>query len=97
MGAGSAGFNENAPKLTGPGVSVPARYRRMTSRDWDPSLPADRAFVIRFRSGVDPTKERLDGRVDHVVSGRGVRFGTYAEALSFMQRVLTEARPAEEP
>jgi hypothetical protein len=68
----------------------------MVSRDWDPSLPADRAFVIRFRAGVDPTQERLDGRIDHVVSGRGLRFTSYAEALAFMQRVLTEARPTED-
>ena len=68
----------------------------MISRDWDPSLPADRAFVIRFRSGIDPTQERLDGRIDHVVSGRGVRFGSYTEALAFMKRVLTESRPREE-
>ena len=68
----------------------------MTSRDWDPSLPADRAFVIRFSAGIDPTLERLDGRIDHVVSGRGVRFGSYAEVLTFMQRVLAESRPREE-
>ena len=58
-------------------------------------MPADRAFVIRFRSGVDPTQERMDGRIDHVVSGRGVRFGSYSEALTFMQRVLAESRAKE--
>ncbi len=68
----------------------------MTGRDWDPILPADRAFVIRFRSDVDPTRERMDGRIDHVVSGRGVRFTTYAEAWSFMQRMLAESGRGEE-
>jgi len=64
----------------------------MIARDWDPSLPADRAFVIRFRAGAAPTPERMDGRIDHVVSGRGTRFGSYAEALAFMQRVLADVR-----
>ncbi len=68
----------------------------MMGRDHDPSLPAERAFVIRFRSDVDPSRERLDGRIDHVVSGRGVRFTTYAEAWSFMQRMLAESGRAEE-
>ena len=68
----------------------------MIARDWDPSLPADRAFVIRLRAGVDPTQERLDGRIDHVVSGRGVRFGSYAEALSFIQRVLASSPSFQE-
>ena len=54
-------------------------------------MPADQAFVIRFRADTDPTLERIDGRIEHVVSGRGIRFGTTAEMLEFIRRMLTES------
>ena len=57
-------------------------------------LPPDQAFVVRFRAGTDPAQERVDGRIEHVVSGRGVRFGSYGEMLAFIRRVLAEPRPA---
>ena len=61
-------------------------------RPRDPVLPADQAFVVRFRADTDPTRERIDGRIEHVVSGRGIRCGSYGEMLAFMVRVLTEPR-----
>ena len=59
---------------------------------------ADRAFVLRFRADTDPTLERVEGRIEHVVSGRCVRFGTTAEMLEFIRRMLAEPPDgAEEP
>ncbi len=53
----------------------------------DHTHPADHAFVIRFRSGgVCPTH----GRVEHVASGRGVRFVSWDDMLGFMRRILRE-------
>ncbi|HXJ35231.1 MAG TPA: hypothetical protein VMS22_14460 [Candidatus Eisenbacteria bacterium] len=66
----------------------------MEPSDRNPTHPADRAFVVRFRANADPTLERVDGQVEHVVSGRTVRFGSYAEIVVFIQRVLAEQRAA---
>jgi hypothetical protein len=47
-------------------------------------LPPDRAFVVRFRAGGDA----VAGLVEHVASGRGVRFDSYDELLEFLRRQL---------
>jgi hypothetical protein len=60
------------------------------------NAPADQAFVIRFRWDTDPTRERVNGRIEHVRSGRGVRFGSYEEMLAFIHRMLTDLGPGEE-
>lgn len=50
----------------------------------DPSvLPAELAFVVRFGSG-----SRDAGRVEHVVSGRGARFGNREQLLAFINETL---------
>jgi len=54
------------------------------------ALPAEHAFVIRFRAGVDPQQERIDGLIEHVVSGRAVRFGSWGDVRAFVYRLLTE-------
>jgi hypothetical protein len=58
--------------------------------------PADQAFVIRFRSGTNGRAERVEGRIDHVRSGLGVRFGTSDEMLAFIRLILYDAAPTEE-
>jgi hypothetical protein len=58
--------------------------------------PADQAFVIRFRAGTNARSERVDGRIEHVRSGLGVRFGTYDEMLAFIRLILNDAGPTEE-
>ena len=57
---------------------------------------ADQAFVIRFRPGTDPMRERVDGRIEHVRSGLGVRFASYDEMLAFIRLVLNDTGPSEE-
>ena len=47
------------------------------------------AFVVQFRVGTDIEHDRLDGRVEHVVSGQATRFQSLEELLTFMARVLT--------
>ena len=58
--------------------------------------PADQAFVIRFRPGTDAKAERVEGRIEHVRSGLGVRFGTYDEMLAFIRLILNDAARTEE-
>lgn len=56
-----------------------------------PLLP-DWAFVVQFREGTDMEHNRMEGRVEHVVSGQAVRFHSLEELLTFMTRVLTTMR-----
>jgi hypothetical protein len=58
----------------------------------DDSLPADHAFVIRFRADTGFARGHVNGRIEHVVSGRGIRFASYDEMLGFIRRVLEEPR-----
>ncbi len=48
-----------------------------------PVLPTELAFVVRF--GGD---DRESGRVEHVISGRGVRFHNREEMLAFINDTL---------
>jgi hypothetical protein len=59
-------------------------------------LPPDRAFVVRFRAGTDPAREDVAGLVEHVSSGRGVRFDSYEELLAFLRRQLASLDPSSD-
>jgi hypothetical protein len=48
-------------------------------------LQPDRAFVVQLRDG-PPTARGLEGRVEHVVSGEALRFGSTAELIEFLTR-----------
>jgi hypothetical protein len=50
------------------------------------------AFVVQFRVGTDIEGGRLEGRVEHVVSGQATHFHSLEELLAFIARVLTEVR-----
>jgi hypothetical protein len=54
-------------------------------------LTPERAFVLQLRqdSVLDPAS--LQGRIEHVVSGRAMVFGSLQEAFEFMRRVLADA------
>ncbi len=60
------------------------------------ALPPDHAFVLRFAAGCEPGRPLVAGRVEHVVSGRGTRFGSYDEAIAFMAAVLAEQARADD-
>ncbi|CCH77906.1 hypothetical protein BN12_2370006 [Nostocoides japonicum T1-X7] len=55
------------------------------------SLPADRSFVLQFRtsSGIDATGPWA-GRVEHVVTGEATRFEDWAGLREFIARILRE-------
>ena len=57
-----------------------------------PPLLPEWAFVVQFRAGTDLEQRRIDGRVEHVVSGQATRFYSLEELLTFMDRVLTTVR-----
>jgi hypothetical protein len=56
------------------------------------SLMPEWAFLVQFRAGTDVRRGRLEGRVEHVVSGQATRFGSTEELVEFVARVLTSVR-----
>ena len=57
-------------------------------------LPAARAFVVQFAATAEVAPGRLEGRVEHVVSGQATHFASLEDLLAFMARVLRQQRPA---
>jgi hypothetical protein len=54
---------------------------------------ADQAFVVRCRVGSATNSESIDGRIEHVSSGRALRFAAWSDMLEFMRRELGETEP----
>ena len=65
----------------------------MTMASSQPALPANRAFVVQFRTPPPAGPPGYDGRVEHLVSGRAARFHSLEELLGFMVHVLTDLQP----
>lgn len=57
-----------------------------------PVLPANRAFLVQFRTPSIELPPSHAGRVEHVVSGQMARFHSPEELLAFMIRVLNEVQ-----
>jgi len=53
-----------------------------------PVLPANRAFVVQFRTPPTGIPGAYEGRVEHLVSGQEARFSSLEELLAFMRRIL---------
>jgi len=43
-----------------------------------PELPTEKAFVVQLTRGTGPSLEPFAGRVEHIASGRRLRFGDFA-------------------
>jgi hypothetical protein len=61
----------------------------------DRRLPAARAFVVQFLATAAVDAGRLEGRVEHVVSGQATHFHSLEDLLAFMACVLRQRRPAD--
>jgi hypothetical protein len=57
-----------------------------------PSLPANRAFVVQFRAQPTDASSTYEGRVEHLLSGQAARFHSLEELLAFMARVLSDVQ-----
>jgi hypothetical protein len=57
-----------------------------------PSLPANRAFVVQFRAQSTDASSTYEGRAEHLLSGQVARFHSLEELLAFMVRVLTDVQ-----
>lgn len=55
-------------------------------------LPYARAFVVQFTSETDARLEHAEGRVEHMLSGRRVRFASAVDLLACIARLLADER-----
>lgn len=62
--------------------------RRRARETTEAPLPPERAFVIQLRAQTDGNGELFVGRAEHLASGAAERFGSAAELLAFMSKVL---------
>jgi hypothetical protein len=65
--------------------------------DSQPSLPANRAFVVQFRAQPTDASSTYEGRVEHLLSGQVARFHSLEELLAFMVRLLTDVEEQADP
>jgi hypothetical protein len=50
------------------------------------------AFVVQFRTATDFDLRRVEGRVEHVASGRTALFGSASELVEMLARLWKTAR-----
>ena len=55
-----------------------------------PQLPAWKAFVVQFSRETEGMSAAFSGRVEHLSSGRRVRFGSVEDLVAVLRRLLTE-------
>lgn len=61
------------------------------------ALQPELAFVVQLRGGSPRNGRRLQGRVEHVVSGETLRFDSTAELIDFLTRGgAAEPAPSED-
>jgi len=58
-------------------------------------LPAKRAFVVQVQADAAVGQGQWQGRVEHLVSYRAIRFESLEELLGFIVEVLTEPEAQE--
>jgi hypothetical protein len=58
------------------------------------SLAVDRAFVVHFGTDGGPGRRRFHGRVEHLSSGRAVRFSSLKTLLGFVAVILDGSQQA---
>ena len=57
-----------------------------------PELPTEKAFVLQLTRETGPGLEPFAGRVEHVASGRRLRFEDFAAFRAAVVRLLAEAK-----
>ena len=62
----------------------------LTSSTPEAPLSPHWAFVVQLRQGTALTPEEMQGRIEHVVSGRATLFTGLEELRAFMAEVLAQ-------
>ena len=60
-----------------------------------PSLPANRAFVVQLHADAQVEHGNFKGRVEHIVSYQAAHFESLEELVAFMARILSAQALAE--
>lgn len=60
------------------------------------ALQPEHAFVVQLRGGSSTSRDGLQGRVEHVVSGEAMRFVSTAELVEFLARCAPAAADASQ-
>ena len=55
-----------------------------------PELPTAKAFVLQLSRDTGPTLRQFAGRLEHLASGRRLRFDSFATFRAAVIRLLTE-------
>ena len=63
-----------------------------TSSPEAPELPTEKALVLQLTRETGPSLEPFAGRVEHIASGRRLRFGDFAAFRAAVTRLLAETR-----
>jgi hypothetical protein len=71
---------------------MPDESRAEASPPAPPELPPEKAFVVQLSGQTGPTLEPFAGRVEHLASGRRLRFGNFATFRAAVIRLLAEAK-----
>lgn len=69
-----------------------ARSLHGSSQSEAPELPTEKAFVLQLSRETGPTLEPFAGRVEHLATGRRLRFESFAAFRAAVVRLLTEAK-----
>jgi hypothetical protein len=57
-----------------------------------PELPTGRAFVLQLSRETGPTLEPFNGRVEHLATGRRLRFENFADFRAAVIQLLSGAK-----
>jgi len=68
----------------------------LTSSPEAPQLPTEKAFVLQLTHETGPSLEPFAGRVEHVASGRRLRFEDFATFRAAVTRLLAETMRSSE-
>ena len=62
-----------------------------------PTLPYAKAFVVQFTADTDARLERVEGRIEHLQTGRRSRFASAEQLLACVTALLADSaeNPAE--
>ena len=55
-------------------------------------LPTDKGFLVQLTRGTGPSLEPFAGRVEHLASGRRLRFENFADFRAAVKRLLPLAK-----
>ena len=58
-----------------------------------PELPSWKAFLVQLTRETDPKLETFSGRLEHLSTGKRVRFATHEDFLSALRQLIDGTKP----